>query len=177
MSSDFENVWLTSGTQLDEYEDLLDGTGLPINAYPLVEALSEKFSTNDSLVMGIYNNTLERRFLESCFVVYPLTQHAYEMLRSGVWKSGRILGKHDISPNWADASAIYIAGLVGHGTPARARIIAELMQFILSKPKLPVLARPASDNGRKLMERFDLKPIDHPNDVWLREGSTVFQAR
>lgn len=159
--------WLSSPKELQAFHELCEATMDDPHAYPSLPSLRKRLLSNRALIYGMLASRSNGNRLDAAFVVYPLTESAYEKYLDGTWDNSRLLEPRHIARSWPNAKAIYVAALVGRAGGSRKEVLEELLRFIDLYGHLPVLGRRGTAEGERVMVKVGMTPIVDEDGVWI----------
>jgi hypothetical protein len=149
------------------------GQRLGSNNQPSQNQLQVQLDRSPGCVVRVVDAD-DGRVLFGYFIVYPLLAETVHRIRSGQVTSGCELRPAELAASPETASGWYIAVLWAPGARwTRRCVIATLVDALAAAgagTSGPVFARPATDLGRSLMQRYGFATMDaSPDDIWLFE--------
>jgi len=105
------------------------------------------------------------------YIIYPINKDADSRIFEGKVRNAKSLKESDLTKTIGAASAIYISMLAGEGRHAKALALynlkRDLRKISLNSKKVKKLyAKPASQDGLRLMKKYGFEPVGGESEIW-----------
>ena len=144
---------------------------LPRDAYPSEERLSRMHADRGTKAVVVRDR--RKRKLVGFFIVIALSKQGVQRLRDGAYLAFGELRQRDKCSTMQRPHGLYVNTLGGVNGGARAAVLGGLMMFLGKHPGLPVFARAATRDGRRLMDRWAFRPLPNGSRVEMRPSDTT----
>lgn len=143
------------------------------DAHVDIATLRERLKVN-SQVLRVVMRQRQSRNPDICgyTLLYPLTEDAAARILREEVRAGSEIPGTCFCPDVESASCLYIGMILGTDREARAHVKGvlktELVYMLSSSPNIRhVFGRPATPQGRQLLERYHFIPVADEDDIWM----------
>jgi hypothetical protein len=163
-------------TSRDELAKLLHESSATLGpaGQPRLDKLRERLAHSPGCVVKVLDRG-DARIQFGYYIVYPLLAEAVRRIRSGQITAGRQLEAADLAAPRDTGAGWYVSVIWAPGSKwTRRCVIATLVDALANdgagSAARPAFARPATDQGRSLMERYGFTAISPQADgIWALE--------
>jgi hypothetical protein len=136
--------------------------------------LKRRHRLNGNIIRCARKKKVGAGYLSGFYIVYPINQACEKLIEEGYLTGSRMIREEHICSRLEDASSIYVSMVYGRDMPTRGFIVyllkRDLRRILRDNKNIDsIYARPDTEEGFLLAERFDLRQMPNNPEIWKRK--------